>query len=147
MAGRNKITLLHGVIFNVLIGNGDAHGKNFSLLYDGEAEMLAPFYDLLCTLVYADRFKAKMAMKIGGTYKFQDVYNRHWLKLADAIGVRRDFMKRQVLAIAHAVHREAGSLHQALNADELTASPVYDRIMSVVSQNYKQLTLPASGPE
>jgi serine/threonine-protein kinase HipA len=60
MAGRSKLILLQGVIFNYLIGNGDARGKNFSLLFEGEAESLAPFYDLLSTVVYSNPFKAKM---------------------------------------------------------------------------------------
>lgn len=40
---------------NVLIGNGDAHGKNFSLLHDASGSLrLAPLYDLLSTLAYGD---------------------------------------------------------------------------------------------
>jgi serine/threonine-protein kinase HipA len=48
-------TLLRAVTVNVLIGNGDAHGKNFSLLHDASGSLrLAPLYDLLSTLVYGD---------------------------------------------------------------------------------------------
>jgi serine/threonine-protein kinase HipA len=47
--------LLRAVAVNVLIGNGDAHGKNFSLLHDPSGALrLAPLYDLLSTLVYGD---------------------------------------------------------------------------------------------
>jgi len=61
MSGRNKLFLFHGVIFNFLIGNGDAHGKNFSILYEeGAAESLSPFYDLMCTVVYSNAHKAEM---------------------------------------------------------------------------------------
>ena len=54
--------LLDAVIFNYLIGNHDAHGKNFSLLYEepGEAR-LAPLYDLVCTVYYPE-LSRKMAM-------------------------------------------------------------------------------------
>lgn len=135
MAGKNKITFLQGVIFNYLIGNGDAHGKNFSLLYDGEAESLAPFYDLLSTVIYSDRHKVKMAMKIGGKYKFNDVYDRHWLKLADAIGVRANFMERQILTMTKDVQREIKELSDKLNNDPLMASDLYERIIEVVSKN------------
>lgn len=48
-------SLLRAVTLNVVIGNGDAHGKNFSLLHDrGGALRLAPLYDLLSTLMYGD---------------------------------------------------------------------------------------------
>lgn len=58
-------TLLSGVIFNILIGNNDAHGKNFSLLYESSQTRLAPFYDLICTAFYKD-LDPHMAMKFGG---------------------------------------------------------------------------------
>jgi serine/threonine-protein kinase HipA len=55
-AGTDSLeTLLRAVTVNVLIGNGDAHGKNFSLLHDPLGSLrLAPLYDLLSTLVYGD---------------------------------------------------------------------------------------------
>jgi serine/threonine-protein kinase HipA len=46
-------TLLRAVVVNVLIGNGDAHAKNFSLLHEPMGALrLAPLYDLLSTLIY-----------------------------------------------------------------------------------------------
>lgn len=139
MAGKNKITLLQGVIFNYLIGNGDAHGKNFSLLYDGEAESLAPFYDLLSTMIYSDRHKAKMAMKIGGKYKFDDVYDRHWLKLADAIGVRPDFMKRQIVGMTNDIAKAITTLWLSLINDPELTHPIYEKILGIFIRNHKRL--------
>lgn len=47
--------LLRAVTLNVLIGNGDAHAKNLSLLHEPTGGLaLAPLYDLLCTLQYGD---------------------------------------------------------------------------------------------
>lgn len=38
------------VVFNFLIGNGDAHFKNFSVLYHGDGSIrLAPAYDIVCS--------------------------------------------------------------------------------------------------
>jgi serine/threonine-protein kinase HipA len=57
--------LLDGVIFNLLIGNHDAHAKNFSLLYmPGQSVHLAPLYDLVSTVFYPE-LTDRMAMKIG----------------------------------------------------------------------------------
>ena len=44
--------LISWTVFNYLIGNSDAHGKNLSLLMIPAGVALAPFYDLLCTAVY-----------------------------------------------------------------------------------------------
>lgn len=53
-------------VFNYLIGNCDAHGKNFSLLYTlpSSSPRLAPLYDLTSTTIYPS-LSRNMAMKIG----------------------------------------------------------------------------------
>lgn len=139
MAGKNKITLLQGVIFNYLIGNGDAHGKNFSLLYDGDAESLAPFYDLLSTVIYSDIHKVKLAMKIGGKYKFTDVTERHWMKLAEAIGVRPDFMERQIVGMSNDIAKASTALKDKLMSDPVLAHPIYEKIIGVFIRNHRRL--------
>ena len=40
------------VVFNAIIGNADAHGKNYSMLYDGRIRRLAPGYDLVSTVFW-----------------------------------------------------------------------------------------------
>lgn len=57
-------------VFNYLIGNCDAHGKNFSLLYTSQpsSPRLAPLYDLTSTTIYP-HLKRNMAMKIGNEKK------------------------------------------------------------------------------
>ena len=62
-AGRAVRRSRDAPIFNALIGNHDAHAKNFSLLYSGRAPVLAPLYDTLSTAVYPT-LTPKMAMKI-----------------------------------------------------------------------------------
>lgn len=53
-------------VFNYIIGNCDAHAKNFSMLYDGQLKRrrLAPFYDIVCSSIY-EQFDRSMAMRIG----------------------------------------------------------------------------------
>ncbi|MHC6219547.1 HipA domain-containing protein [Arthrobacter sp. MMS24-S77] len=44
--------LLRAITFNLVIGNGDAHSKNYSMLIrDGGEVMLAPLYDISPTLL------------------------------------------------------------------------------------------------
>lgn len=57
--------LLNWAIFNFIIGNADAHGKNLSFLYHEGLVRVAPFYDLISTAVYK-RLNSKFAMKMGG---------------------------------------------------------------------------------
>ncbi len=93
------LRLLDGVIFNTLIGNHDAHAKNFSLLYAGQAAVLAPFYDVLSTAIYPT-LTPKMAMKIGSKYKFSEVQARHWDELAQEAGLAKGLTRKRVLTLA-----------------------------------------------
>lgn len=103
--------LLDAVIFNFLIGNHDAHGKNFSLLYEREyrtiisAEprfQLAPLYDLLCT-VYYPQLSPKMAMKIGGEYDSKEITPEHFAQMAADIGFSEKMVVRRVPEMARKI--------------------------------------------
>jgi serine/threonine-protein kinase HipA len=99
--------LLDAVIFNFLVGNHDAHGKNFSLLYSyeiasGQMTRLSPLYDLLSTVYYPELAK-KMAMKIGGEYLSDKVLPLHFEQLAEEAGLAKPLVKRRVSEMAEAV--------------------------------------------
>lgn len=87
----DKKKLLQWIVFNHLIGNHDAHGKNVALLVSQQGFRLAPFYDLMSTAVYED-LSDKMAMKIGGTYDPKGVFKRHWERLAVEAAVKPSFV-------------------------------------------------------
>jgi serine/threonine-protein kinase HipA len=95
--------LLDAVIFNFLIGNKDAHGKNFSILYpDRSARRLAPFYDVLSTSIYPD-LSGKMAMKIGGEYGPDQIRLRHFERLAEDADLAKPLVKRRLLTLAETI--------------------------------------------
>ena len=93
------LKLLDFVIFNALIGNHDAHAKNFSLLYTPRGAILAPLYDALSTAVYPN-LSDKMAMKIGSKYRFTEVQARHWKKFAADAGLSPAQVRKRILVIA-----------------------------------------------
>lgn len=88
-SARARIDLLRFyrlVVFNLAIGNADAHLKNFSLLErDGELR-LSPAYDLVNTGTYD--FDREVALEIGGKRRQFDELNRALLvELGLAIGL------------------------------------------------------------
>ncbi len=88
-SGKDVLSLLNWVIFNYLIGNSDAHGKNISLLLLPEGPMLAPFYDLLSTRIYAHYGLAEgLAMKIGGENDPGAIQKKHWELFAEEVGIK-----------------------------------------------------------
>jgi serine/threonine-protein kinase HipA len=49
------IRLLKSMVLHVLVGNGDAHAKNYSVLHHESGSVaLAPLYDVMSTLLYGD---------------------------------------------------------------------------------------------
>ena len=88
-SGKDVLSLLNWVIFNYLIGNSDAHGKNISLLLLPEGPMLAPFYDLLSTRIYSHYGLAEgLAMKIGGENDPGAIQKKHWELFAEEVGIK-----------------------------------------------------------
>lgn len=71
-------TLLRWQIFNVLIGNCDAHGKNLSLLRRKDGNWgIAPLYDLVATRMYP-RLTDRLAMSVGKQFNSGTVSAGHW---------------------------------------------------------------------
>jgi serine/threonine-protein kinase HipA len=94
--------LLDAVIFNFLIGNNDAHGKNFSLLYNEGQTRLAPLYDVLSTTYYSE-LSSKMAMEIGGDYESKKITPLNFERMAEEAGFTKPIVKRRVMELSQLV--------------------------------------------
>jgi serine/threonine-protein kinase HipA len=120
------------VVFNTLIGNHDAHGKNFSLLYNDKGATLAPLYDALCTAVYP-KLTPKMAMKIGSKYKFSEVYVRHWDRLLESARLSKSQGKNQIIRIAKALVIQAKELQSNPDAG-FSDNDIVNQIVNLIEQ-------------
>ncbi|MCW5599779.1 MAG: type II toxin-antitoxin system HipA family toxin [Nitrosomonas sp.] len=132
------LRLLDYVIFNALIGNHDAHAKNFSLIYTQRSTVLAPLYDTLSTAIYAN-LTDKMAMKIGSRHKFTEVQARHWEQFAQAAGLSSAQVKKRVLELARKLPVEAQTLHTRFVTDGMDHA-VLANIVSLIDRRC-QLTI------
>ena len=143
------LRLFDCVIFNALIGNHDAHAKNFSLLYSGKPPVLAPLYDTLSTAVYPT-LTPKMAMKIGSKYKFSEVQARHWDQFAEAAGLAKAQAKRRVLSLAKSLPASARKL-QSEPGHNFAGNGVVERINALIEQRcaltIRRITDPAAESE
>jgi serine/threonine-protein kinase HipA len=111
---RDILKLADAAIFNLIIGNADAHAKNFSLLHSDGAVRLAPLYDLLSTVVYPD-LSPKLAMKIAKKARLEEIEPRHWDQFAEDIGVGAPYLHRRVKALSEAVLSEIDRKDSKLN--------------------------------
>jgi serine/threonine-protein kinase HipA len=77
------LAFLDALLFNLLIGNTDAHAKNYSLILEGDGSpRFAPLYDLLSASVYGPPYGRMLAMKYGGEYRPRRIRGRHLDRLA-----------------------------------------------------------------
>jgi serine/threonine-protein kinase HipA len=105
----DRKSLLNWIVFNYFIHNADAHAKNLSLLLTPNEVRLAPFYDLMCTGVY-EGVHEKLAMKIGNENRPQWIKSRHWVRMAESIGIGAKFVLRTVNEMANQLEIIANEL-------------------------------------
>jgi serine/threonine-protein kinase HipA len=93
--------LLDAAIFSCLVGNNDAHGKNFSLVYPDKEIRLAPLYDAISTIYYPE-LNSDMAMRIGREYSSDKVTPKDFEQLAGDAGLAKPLVRRRVPDLATA---------------------------------------------
>jgi len=90
--GRDRASLREMVrrsVFNLLVGNGDAHLKNWSLIYpDRRVARLSPAYDLVCTAAYPNH--ADLGLPFFGATRLSEISRGHFARLQAALKVEGD---------------------------------------------------------
>ena len=111
---------LRAWLFNFLIGNQDAHAKNYSFLHQGGWQV-APLYDLLCVVPYLP--EQTLSMGLLGEYRPGWFETAHWLELARLAGVTPAYLATEVADLVQrvqaATHPLAKLLRAQLHDDEL----------------------------
>jgi serine/threonine-protein kinase HipA len=132
--------LLRAVLFNALIGNRDAHAKNYSLHRGDSKAELAPLYDLVCTEVYPE-LSRELPQSIGQARTLDAVTAADWAQLAAQLGMRPAAIRRQreqlVAAVTAALPRVIDEVmaHPAARH----AAPLLAAIGQVVRNNINHL--------
>ncbi len=126
---------LDGQIFNVLIGNADAHGKNYSMLYQGGERRLAPFYDLVCTLAWPE-LSSTPAMKIGKANSMNAILPGHWKAMAKETNLgwpmirdRMGELSQKVQSMLDAAQAQSEGIHGPMSAQ--VADTILKRAISM----------------
>lgn len=118
-----RIQLYRWLVFNVLVGNGDNHLKNISFRVNSEGVSLAPFYDLLCTAVYATQAYAQqmptwprveLAVSIEGANYFNDITRDTLLKAGASLGLNTGTTLRELQAMEKKLPAEADALIESI---------------------------------
>lgn len=125
------------LIFHYLIGNADAHAKNYSLLYRNRTPCLAPVYDAICTAAYPHLSK-NMAMKIGGRAKADTLHLKHWNTLVPSTRVSQRMLTSELTRISETILIE--SQKQIDECKELGMfHPILEKIFQIIQTRVRLL--------
>jgi serine/threonine-protein kinase HipA len=91
----NKLRFFDYMLFNVLCGNVDAHAKNYSILFDGGLQSVAPLYDVMNGDIYNGVTK-NLAMKIAGKQRGDHIHGRHWERMAEENGLSARLLRTRI---------------------------------------------------
>ncbi len=132
------LRFVDALVLNVLVGNTDAHAKNFSILLNAEGARLAPLYDILCTHCYTGLTR-RMAMRIGGQDKADWLDERHWDAFATDAGLGASALRRRRRALAERVGPALDRVIARFDAVGWSR-PITEKVSSEVARRAAQLT-------
>lgn len=134
--GLDKIKFLEIVIFNFLIGNNDAHGKNFSLALDTRSIKLTSFYDLLSTEIYP-QLNQEMAMKFGKHYLAIKLNKHDLSQLSEDLSIKPQLIQSKIIDLGNTIKKMFPKLYEfkELNLQR----ELLDKILKVINRRTKFL--------
>ena len=94
---------LRQLAFNTMIGNTDAHAKNYSVLLRPDRISLAPLYDAVPVILYPE-YDQNLAMDISGARRPSAASLDHWRKLARNTGLDTDRVEHEIRTLAAAMN-------------------------------------------
>lgn len=132
----DRLRLLQWLLFNWLIGNMDAHGKNLALIHASSGSRLAPAYDLLSTDAI-DHLNRRMAMAIGGEHRPDWIRLDHLEGLAQDAEINPRLVHRELQRLCDRLEQEAPALIRTLE-DEHGPMPTLPRIQAIIDRRIRK---------
>lgn len=126
-----RARLFSWLVFNILIGNSDAHLKNLSFLVSPAGIAPSPHYDLLAVAVYDSLAYNKpgwpqqttLAWPILGTERFAEVTSDLLVAAAGGMGIQPNTARRLIAAQRERIVASAEAIYQDLEThDNVTAA-------------------------
>lgn len=102
--------LLNWELFQLLIGNSDAHGKNISFFVGPAGIDPAPAYDLICLDMYGEVYDRDLAMAVGDTFNPDDIQEYQLAGLCEACGLPQRQVSRTLTALCRTVLQQLAVL-------------------------------------
>lgn len=127
----DKRALLRWAIFQVLIGNTDAHGKNVSFYCDEQGLRLAPAYDMVCMEALDAGFPDTYAMAVGDAFSEKELSPFEWAHFAYLCTLPFRLVARELDGLATKVLAVMDGLAADMNEQGVPA-PVAKRFQKLI---------------
>ncbi len=137
----NKIEFIRILIFNFLVGNGDAHLKNFSLLETSDGDMqLSPSYDLMNTKIHVNdspialnlfRELERTSLPRGKTYTYTI---NDFIELGKRFGIRSRLLENIVVEFEGTKDEMTGMINKSF-----LSAKAKKKYTEIVDKNFDQL--------
>ncbi|MCY4443200.1 MAG: HipA domain-containing protein [Proteobacteria bacterium] len=140
--GTNKLTFLTIILYNFIVGNSDAHHKNYSLLYDKKGLRVAPAYDILSMAVYPD-VTLDMAMRVGeedspDCVKKSDFFKFVENSFKEDLDAAKASFETTMNNMMDTIEGKALELKKEFE-EQSFKSPIYDEIIEIIKDRVHQL--------
>ncbi len=120
------------LLIKVLLGNGDAHLKNWTLIYNDQiSPRLAPLYDMVFTAPYIEH--DSLALNMAGTKQWSEITMKHFEMWAEKAGVPWVAIKPHLLDVINLARKDWFDLLQEL--------PMEKEQKASLKQHWQQLSL------
>lgn len=128
------IEYVRRLVYNALIGNGDMHLKNWSLIYpDGRTPNIAPAYDFLSTVPYLKDKDMALNLYRGGPRLFADLTETSFAKFADQARIPETLVIRTV--------RETVDMFQDNWGEAKKSLPIEKRVSEAIEAHIRTIPI------
>ena len=136
------LKLIDAALFNLIIGNADAHAKNFSLLRKANGEVaLAPLYDLVSTIGWPE-LSSRFAMKYGQAKKLEDMSIGSFERFAADGGVDLEMVRVRGLSFCERIML---GLEMGLDTPGLTDRSAVSALAALIHDRAGRISLKLAG--
>lgn len=136
------LELIRQVVFNILSANTDAHAKNYSILFDGNAARLAPLYDVSCVMPWRNlHINQTYAQKIAGKKrKVTEIQPRHWDCIAHEAGLNPREMRQLIQDMSARIRREGVTVLNDLHSSDSVVPGFLQETGTCIVENAKRIS-------
>jgi serine/threonine-protein kinase HipA len=108
--------IIDRTVLNVMVGNGDAHLKNWALLYpDGRRPVLSTAYDIVSTVIYVPG--DDLGMKLAGARHFEAVTSKSFDLMGERTGIGVESARAHARDAVVRIRENWGVLRDYVTAD------------------------------